>query len=359
MADSRNVLDDRAVIGWKPVSSDARHASVRIRCLNPLRELRARGFPVESFDPQRRSAYCAVVYSKRYDESSYREAAALKEQGVRIVFDLCDNHFYNPDDRADLRNASERLRRMMVLADELVASTEELASVIQAELPEPRHITVIGDAVESEIRVGESSVVRRWLRHRRLRRLLRDLGATPTTARLVWFGIHGGPSAEYGMLDLLAVRPILEEIGREHPLSLTVISNSRRKYEDTILPWRIRTHYLEWNPETFLPALRAHSIAIIPVSDNAFTRCKTNNRVALALQAGLAVVADSIPSYQEFAGVCCLDDWGGVRHYLSDPSRALRDVRAGQELIARRWTLAHIADQWQLFFEALPGGASG
>ena len=83
-------------IGWKPISTNVRVASSRLRCLEPLSELRSRGYSVETFNPNHVDRYAAVIYSKAYDDLSYREATGLQKRGIRVVFDLCDNHFYNP-----------------------------------------------------------------------------------------------------------------------------------------------------------------------------------------------------------------------------------------------------------------------
>jgi hypothetical protein len=342
------------MIGWKPKSSDTRVASTRIRCLNPLHELQRRGFPVEIFRPEHVSQYTAVVYSKLYDEASYREAAGLRDRGTRIVVDLCDNHFYNPTGKPELARARVALERMLRLADYLVASTPELGSVIRAELGTDRPVEVIGDAVEETIAGDHESGLRRWLRRRELQRLLAWLENGRTMgieAALVWFGIHGGPHHEHGIGDLLRVRPLIEQLHQRHRVQLTVISNSRQKFDRLIAPWSVPTHYLEWSPLTFLPALRAHQIALIPVTQNPFTWCKSNNRLATAIAAGLGVVADTIPSYQEFAQVCRLDDWEkGLSDYVRDPAIRSRDVQAGQTLVSRFCSPERIADAWQRLF---------
>lgn len=343
------------LVGWKPRTGDARIPSVRIRCLSPLRELQGRGYPVELYDPRRPDRYSAVVYSKLYDDASYGEALALKARGTRIIFDLCDNHFYNPRDLLRLQRAGEQARRMMAISDHLVASTEAMADVMRGELTEARAIAVIGDAVEEDFRgVPLSPVHRLWARWqwRRVRASLDAAG--PPGARLVWFGVHGGPGAEHGMLDLPRIEPLLTRLAERFPLSLTVISNSRRKYGATIRRWAIPTRYLEWSPETFLPALHAHDIAVLPVNPNPFTLCKSNNRVALALQAGLAVVADAIPSYRDFAGACFLDDWeSGLTTYLSDPTVRRQHSALGREIISACWSMPVIADQWQALFTSV------
>jgi hypothetical protein len=342
------------LIGWKPKFYNPTVASVRIRCLNPLSELRARGFAVELFDRTRTSTYRVVVYSKLYDEATLREAMELKANGTIIVFDLCDNHFYNPYSLQPLLKAREQLLRMMALADYVVTSTESLAEVVRSVKRDLQSIVVIGDAVETEIPHEFTPWWLRWWHVRHLARLHTVIKAEQAQGRtsLVWFGIHGGPNAPYGMMDLLNIRSCLERLNREFPLTLTVISNSWNKYLKVMRGWNIRTRYMPWSANTFLSALQAHAIAVIPISLNPFTRCKTNNRLVTAVQARLAVVADSIPSYEEFRSVTRLDCWeSGLREYISTPDLRRRDVLIAQSMISEKWSLQKIADQWQLFFQ--------
>jgi hypothetical protein len=339
------------LVGWRPTSDDPRIASVRIRCLNPLGELRRQGYPVELYKAARRGSYAAVIFSKVYDEAIQAEAEKLRAAGAWVVLDLCDNHFYDAPGAEVARTASARLRRMLGLADELVASTEAMAEVLREETGGRTAVTVIGDAVETTIEGVWIAPWERWLAQRRLRALSERLGGG-SASRLVWFGSHGGPSGDHGIGDLETLRPLLESLHSERPVSLTVISNSAEKFERLIRPWRLPTHYLEWSPVTFLAALRLHEIAVIPIRDNPFTRCKTNNRLVTALASGLAVVASSIPSYLPFASACTLDDWsGGLRRYIFDPASRRRAVAAGQAVVDREWLLPVIADQWRRYFD--------
>jgi len=233
------------LVGWRPAAGDARVASVRIRCLNPLRELRRRGCPVELFDPTRRDSYAAVIYSKAYGPEVQAEARRLRGKGTRIVLDLCDNHFYNPDGREILRAAAAELHRMLDLSDELVASTEAMADVLRGETGTDRPITVIGDAAETSIEGVPSSPWSRWWAARRLRGLAARLRALPHATPLVWFGSHGGPAGEHGMGDLVIIREALVALHREHALTLTVISNSAAKFRRLLRSWPVPTQYLE------------------------------------------------------------------------------------------------------------------
>jgi len=158
------------------------------------------------------------------------------------------------------------------------------------------------------------------------------------------------------MGDLETLRPLLETLHREHGVSLTVISNSAAKFARLIRPWSMPTYYLDWSAETFSDALRLHAIALIPIRENPFTRCKTNNRLVTALAVGVAVVATGIPSYRPFEEFCALDDWsGGLRRYILDSDARHRAVTGGQRLLQREWTLATIADRWQHYFDGFRG----
>lgn len=344
----------QAWVGWKPSSPDFRVASTRIRCLIPLGELQAQGYRVELFRPAAASGYRAVVYSKTYHVKDVEEAAALREGGVQIIFDLCDNRFYNPRSIPKANEEIQRLHRMMQIAHFWVASTEALAEVMRAEAVAEKPLVVIGDPLETEV-VGvpvtpwaRLSQWTAWLKFRRWISAMRQAGRTP----LIWFGHHGSPYADGGMLDLERIRGTIERLNPTFPLSLTVVSNSREKYEASIRPWSIPTHYLEWHASTFTRVLRSHDVAIIPVTINPFTWCKSNNRLALSLSSGLAVVADSIPSYEPFREACVLDDWErGLQAYLSSSSRRAVDVARGQSLVTRLCDVRAIAEQWRQVFD--------
>lgn len=343
------------MIGWKPTSGKRGRASVRLRCLYPLQELRRGGYPIELFDSRRMANYRLVLYSKRYDEASCREARALKAAGARIVFDLCDNRFHNPYGLESQRAGAKRLREMVSMSDGVTVSSAPLADVIQREVGAVPPMTVIEDPLETSAGLREfcpSGWCDRWRARRRLGSLLRRLSSTSRSA-VVWFGQHGIPYGGGGMKDLLGIKRILEDVDRRWPIQLTVVSNSREKFQ-TLFPsagerrWSFPVHYLEWHPETFLDALRAQVLAVLPITPTPISVCKSSNRLALALSLGLAVVAGGIPSYFPLRTACRLDDWtDGLITYLSDPVARSRDVDRGRALAERRYNVSTIADQWR------------
>ena len=353
----RRALMDLPSIGWRPRFSDERVASTRLRYSRPFRVLRSRGWATEIFEPHRAASYDIVVYGKRYDIAATREAERLKRSGVRIVFDLCDNHFYNPFALPSLADAPRWIGQMTEIADQVVVSTAALAEVMAEQLEVPRPKWIIGDAIELEHDPSFATFGRRHWESARGSRVLGWIKRRRREGRipLIWFGIHGGPNADYGMRDLSKIRSVIESADRVCPVSLTVVSNSRREYRRRVQPWKIPTRYLEWSPLHFVDVLRAHDVAVIPININPFTWCKSNNRLAQSLSCEVAVAADAIPSYEEFRDVALLDDWSGFEAYLRDADRRKADIVVGGRRCRERYSVEVIADRWEALFRELAG----
>lgn len=350
---------------WVVTNYNPRSAGLRYRCLYPMAELQRRGYAVERYDPVRKRTYeCVVlngwsvfpsVASTDSANDIVRLAQQLKDQGARIILDNCDNQFVNaPNEK--WRLAQERLRTLLCLADTLVTCSAELVDLLAKHSILPEHVEVIGDPVEEIIRVPGDTYLRSmlsparklsWMRHfRHALSIYEDhvKGRVP----LVWFGSHGNNFAEGGMLDLLQVRELLEDIHERQPISLTIISNHKQKYLDNFSAWRIPTRYVEWDRVTFVKTLRLHKICLIPAARNAFTRGKSANRPAMALFHGLNVICDPVPSYYEFRDCISIGDWkGGLQTYLSDESLRKSHLAEGQAIVRSRYELRVIAECWR------------
>jgi hypothetical protein len=337
------------VLGWKPKSDNPSIASVRYRCLLPLRALQEKGFPVTLFDERHSDRYRGVVFSKLYDPASQRLAEKLKSRGAKVVLDVCDNHFYNPFRLPQYDRVRADLLRMIALADVVVSSTRPLADVIVQEGSLPDRPTVIGDPIEELPRLDDEpkSGSRRESPSDAPRR-------NPALPRLVWYGNHGSPNAPGGMLDLLRVADTLERINRKYAFELVVLSNSRQKYHEHVASLPIRSVYREWRYDTFRSELEAAAATIIPVGLNPFTVCKSNNRLVLALHHGIPVVADSIPSYDEFGAFSFLNDWErGLEAIFERRPEVGEKTEAGMQYVNENWSLEKISDQWRQLLECV------
>lgn len=333
---------------WWPHKASETVASYRLRCAQIIAQLRHEGLDCGLYEPDRALTPKVLVLSKRYDAESVAHATDLRARaGTRIALDLCDNHFFVADDDPRSKARAAALKAAVDVADLVIASTETLAEAIGDACPKAP-VIVIGDAAEAPY---TPAWPRRLLTPAAELELAAFAAALPSAGkrrRLLWFGNHVSTRAEGGMLDLDGIYPLLERLNEEMPLSVTIVSNSRKKYAQLVERWRVPNSYLRWRRTTISRALRLHEVALIPISVNAYTRCKTNNRLVTALLHDLGVVADSIPSYEAFADAAVLDDWeDGLRRILTDESERRRQIEMGKRLQLKDWTLPLIAQSWR------------
>jgi hypothetical protein len=204
--------------------------------------------------------------------------------------------------------------------DGVISSTQYLSDVIKKYCGNEIKITVVGDIVEKPIEDG-ISIVPNPLTYLRYQKLKRDLeNCMPDVSRrFVWFGNHQGSVSDSGMLDLQRIKSHIEQINSKHPVSLTVVSNSKKKYKSIFKNWGIKTFYVEWNKASISAVLKLHAVSLIPASENTFTYAKTDNRVTASLVHGLQVIADPIPSYLQHAHRVFINDWSNSLSNVLNP----------------------------------------
>lgn len=152
--------------------------------------------------------------------------------------------------------------------------------------------------------------------------------------RIMWFGNHGAPYAQFGMLDLLEIKESLELMASELDVKLVVISDNYEKYEQHIKPLKIKSEYIAWNPTVVEQEFARASVVVIPNPLETFSICKSANRAVLALKHGVPVVATETPALRPLASCMVFDDFErGLRTYLTDSQKAKVDVELGQQLI--------------------------
>jgi hypothetical protein len=336
------------MLAWKPKSPDVNVASVRYRCMIPLRELQSQNFPVELFNPANADSYAGIIFSKCYDIADQQLARVMRSRGSAVVLDLCDNHFYNPYGLPVYETARKNLLEMIGLADLLVCSTPTLADFVAAEAGLGQRPRIVGDPVEfTDTAYAQSAPG------------YDNARAPGKNIRLLWFGIHGSPNAPCGMTDLCRVAGFLREIQVNDggSVELVVCSNSRSEYDRLVRPLDIRSSYIEYNRDRFPELLGEMDGVVLPVSENPFTWAKSHNRLTTALFAGVPVVADSVPSYLEFSAFCTLGDWrDGLREIVFEPREARRKASEGREYILQHWMPCHVADQWREVLSPLVRG---
>jgi hypothetical protein len=317
-------------VGWKGAVNDRRVASFRYRVEAPIEALKARGHSVELFAPANEDQYQVVVFSKCYSADDRRAAERIASRGGRVVFDICDNHFYNPFELPRYQRARDEILQMMSIANQVTCTTEALASIITEETAGKVRPVVIGDATE------------------RVRARRRKAPAAGAPLNLLWFGSHGSPNAPCGMTDLMLIRDELEALASRIPAQLVVCSNNAAKFDEHIAPMRLPTTYVEWSEEAHAQVLGQADAVLIPVTRNPFTDCKSHNRLTSAIRSGLPAIATGIQSYLEFEPFCSLDDWSsGLAALVDDYDGETARAMASRSYIEKVWSMAALTPQWE------------
>jgi glycosyltransferase involved in cell wall biosynthesis len=178
--------------------------------------------------------------------------------------------------------------------------------------------------------------------------------------RVVWFGNAGLESPPFGLVHVAKVVPALEDLHARRPLRLTVVSNGRPAYEKALSSARFPHAYVEWTPSSFVRVFPRQDVCIIPIEPNRFTLAKTGNRAALSLRLGVPVIADPIPSFEEFAPFILLDDWPeSLERYASDPELRRRHALEGRQYVMAKFTKARVVEQWGGFLAGVLDGRGG
>ena len=330
------------VVHWHADNFDQALASIRLRVVQPMHALIKLGYDVRLLNGEL-PASGLVVFSK----SDSAEALSIAEQAAArdqpIIYDICDNVFEKPsrDDQDEARK--QRVRRMMELATIVSCGTRPLADLLAGEVPLIAAKTeIVADTLEEALPAATTVSLKDRIGLWSLRHFLRrNAGAL----HLVWFGKCKKGYAGIEHLD--PVVRLIETLPLTRPVTLTVISNRRRIYRRSAKRWRIPKFYLRWSLATFDAALQLHDVAIIPVGGNSYTVGKSINRPATALMAGLGVIADPIPAYEELAPFIYLRDWEcGLSEYSrSDPNKDAR-IAAAQSYLQSRYAPAVVAERW-------------
>ena len=326
---------------------DAAIASVRLRLLQPLDALAAAGMDAAVYDPAEGvGAYDALVIVKAHDARALRLARAAKDARTRLVYDLCDNLFESYTAPWD-QGRKRRVAALVAMADVVTTPTQALAGRLAAvsgrRLGDFR---VVPDMLDERL----ADVVPGPAARADLVRLGRFQAAHAGALRCVWYGSSVGRLSGFAHLDR-AARELARWNGRA---TLTVISDTPWRYRLARTRWRLPSVYLPWRHDGFAAALGHHTVAVIPLERNRFTLGKSINRPATAILAGLGVVADSLPSYEELRPWVALDDWqGGLTRYAATPPAADPALAEARTHLLARYASGAVAARWRAVLSEL------
>ncbi|MEA2900150.1 MAG: hypothetical protein QOH36_37 [Actinomycetota bacterium] len=330
-------------IAFRPCAADGKIASARLRAFLPCRYLGAAGWRTEIMGPDADldAGYDCVVFQKPYGAADLAVLRRLSSRGVKTIVDVCDNFFYNPEGLPQMAERASRLREMVDAADGVTVSVDGLADLLA-----PRRVHVVADALDelprsrfSGLRAGTDER-RRW-------------GWQSPSLRLVWFGNSVSEGQPFGIQFLADVLPAVEAAHRRLPVSLTVISNSRRLFDLTCGASPVPTRYIPWTQHDFVRRFTSCDVCLIPLRRNPLTEYKSNNRLLLALSLGVPVIADMIPSYEEFGAWVLQGNWEqSIVTYGAQADVRRQHVLAAQAHIRHTYTAERVVSQWAEAFRS-------
>ena len=333
------------MIAWKPMGAHA--ASSRFRAFLPCKYLKEQGWPCEIFRPANIRKYKVVIFQKTFTEETIRVAQELRNLGTRVVFDFGDNlwHYRLGQPASELDKQSTLVQRMLGSVDMVSVPTVELQKVVRSQAPGIPSM-VIEDAIEEpRLDLLALSYFRFKL----------SLTQTPRDVfRIVWYGHAGSTNPSFGMIDLRRILPNLSVLNSRIPISLTVISDSTKAFYEYTNGADFPVGYYSVNMRTLPSLMNLHHACVIPITINQLTLCKSNNRLVLAILAGLPVVADKIPSYEEFQDFVLFSNWTDNLHkYATDSALRYRHVTEGQKYIRAKYNKHRVVSQWSLLLRTV------
>jgi hypothetical protein len=379
-------------LAWKLNALDVRIASVRYRALKPISLLENAGWRCTTYEGRASIDFAdvfALINVKSYtfhDLGLVQEAARL---GIPVVLDLCDNIFLDSYRSQKTIEPVRIFREMAKFAAVVTTTSEVLADVIRRELQPSLRVECIPDGIESPddlramldltrsggwVPVREAlAMIERKGRRRFAKELpgmlaryaarkaehVRQRAAVATRSSVdsprrdgpqktvLWFGNHGAPHANFGMLDLLLIRSPLEQLAREMNIELLVISNDEGKYKDYIQPFDLPTRYVEWDPITIFDYIVTADAVVLPNNKEPFSLCKSPNRAVLALSLGVPVVATSTPNNAPLRDCIAFDDWyTNLKRYLTDAATATDHLTRASQVLDEVFSDEAIGTRW-------------
>jgi len=247
-----------------------------------------------------------LVFQKVYDLDAQRIAKFASFFGVKTVFlqsDLIETN-------------------MTTCVDHVVVCSDYLKNSLKLRYPNsPANYTVIDDAIEIS-----SQHTKKHLPKSKL--------------NLVWVG-HSD-----NWHTLAVVEDALKKIN-DTSIHLTTISN----HENATYSWNINTvHEL----------ILKNDIAVIPSTNNDWSKSKSSNRLTLFMSAGLPVIAWPIPSYSDIiekskTGFLAegVDEWCAAILTLKDHKTRASISKEGCAYATKNYSTEEIVRQWGSFFGQL------
>lgn len=288
-------------------------ASERYRIINPSEELHKRGHEINmNFEPVRGSKTDVVFMGKFLGNpapwlDTIRE---YKEQGARIVWDICDNYLEQYIKSVEFRALLEMTDRFTVPSMAMSKLMDDMFNV----RPEDKTCTYIPDAPELE-----------WSDHYQF-----------PTKHCTWFG----NTKNLECFHKASFPP-------SYTLQLITGSNALTLLDKLEISCNVA--FTPWSLTNVRKALNASTATLIPAKlDDPWYLTKSANRALESLWCGIPVLASRIPEYEHVAlpGIYFMDNLDFLAG-LESMEDVVANVKKSQDIIAEKYRINKTVELWE------------
>lgn len=318
-------LSDKS-IGWVP-EGPIEWAACRMRVFEIADALTAH-YGIKNHIGNMPSTVNAFVAQKICSKKVLDVANALKANGARTVFDLCDPHWLMKDDVLTARGWD--VVRAINEFDHIIAPSNEMKRMLHRDFTGKLSVSVIPEGFDFERKDMAPKG-----RH------IRD-----THLRVGWIGIS------QAMADLPMIFDVMRQMHARCGAILRLITYGKDELPFKI-PRGIPIEYVPWQLNTCNDAIRECDVMVIPSRMTPYQMGKSVNRLALCWGLGVPVVASPLPSYVEYMagfkpGYELIDklDWYLKLAGLIDPERRNELGLQGREYVRSTLDLKLLLPKW-------------
>ncbi|GGB41485.1 hypothetical protein GCM10011316_11790 [Roseibium aquae] len=369
---------------WIVSSLSMKVASVRLRTLLPALSLAKAGHELLVCEglPQDDQIARAdiVVINKCFGDAYATFARTCAGRGIPVLYDLCDNVFA-PDYGDGSGKAAQSVREILVHCTALITTGPLLADAIVRHTGFDGSVHCIPDSEEPRFAIDE--LLRAWeqgqgvlaegrltLRpaqpfemerqifpEHRARTLFnavfrKDGWLRRDRRTVLWFGTPGRMDSKTGLYALRLMKDALAAVNAEIPLQLLVVSSSRKLFRHHTQDYPVPCVFRPWSLLSMYGHFQSADVTMIPNPQDAFSIVKSANRTIFSLSEGTPVIADPVPALSDFEDCTHQGDWAeGLRAYLGQPGLAKQHIERARKVIANRYSLASICEDWRRALE--------
>ena len=291
-----------------------RQASARIRIITPSQGFQKLGFD-GGYNKPVDSESIGIIHKCSTDSLRYKPTCK------KIIWDVCDNYFYQPHNKA-------KAYHLLESCDAVTTATEKLKGILQQKCDEigiKRKIFIVDDPVYYKFK--------------------EPTFAPKEQINVTWYGNDGNLS--YADWDKLFFQPLLES-----DLNIKLNFMNQRgtlpKGIEKLIGKHTVKHY-PWSIENQEKLASKSDFIILPIDHtHEFTVGKSHNKLVDGLACGTMVLASPQDSYLKFSDYAYIGNnfVENITHCINNLEQTKLKIEKGQQYINENLSSTAIAQRW-------------